>query len=82
MEEQTAVRHGNYKLVLNGRLEESAAKRADVFLADLSQDPGEQINLAEQLPDMTAELTEKALSWRRSIEDTWDRQFKQNYSLT
>lgn len=82
MEEQTAVRHGNYKLVLNGRLEESAAKRADVFLADLSQDPGEQINLAEQLPDMTAELTEKALSWRKSIEDTWDRQFKQNYSLT
>ena len=82
MEEQTAVRHGNYKLVLRGRLEEAAEQRADVFLADLSKDPGERVNLAEELPLLAAELTENALSWRKGVEETWDREFKQNYSLT
>ena len=82
MEEQTAVRHGDYKLVLNGRLEETEEKRADVFLADLAADPGERVNLAEDLPEVTAELTEKALNWRRGVERTWEERFARNYTLT
>ena len=82
LEEQTAVRAGNYKLVLDGRLEETAEKRADVFLADLSKDPGEWVNLAEELPELTAALTEKALKWREGIETTWETEFQKNYSLT
>ena len=35
MEDQTAVRRGKYKLVLNGRLTEGETPRAPVFLADL-----------------------------------------------
>ena len=82
MEEQTAVRHGDYKLVLNGRLEETEDKRADVFLADLGKDPGERVNLAEDLPEVTAALTEKALNWREGVERTWEEQFARNYTLT
>ena len=82
LEDQTAVRCGNYKLVLNGRTEESAAPRAPVFLADLSSDPGETRNLAETLPETCEELTRLALSWRGGIESTWEREFAQNYSTT
>lgn len=82
MEEQTAVRQGKYKLVLNGRLEESEGARAPVFLSDLEADPGEKTNLSEELPELCRELTDKAVSWREGIEETWDREFKKNYSLT
>ena len=82
MEEQTAVRQGDWKLVLHGRLEETEDERAPVFLSDLSIDPGETKNLAGDFPELTAELTEKALSWRETIEKTWDRDFAKNYSLT
>ena len=60
----------------------TAEKRADVFLADLSKDPGEWVNLAEELPELTAALTEKALKWREGIETTWETEFQKNYSLT
>ena len=83
MEDQTAVRKGKYKLVLNGRLEEGESPRAAVFLADLDKDPGEQHNLAGELPDLCAELTSAALAWRDGIEKTWKEQFETNYtSLT
>ena len=82
LEEQTAVRRGDYKLVLNGRLEENEAPRAPVFLADLRADPGEKHNLAEALPETCAELTQLALQWRAGIEETWAREFAENYSTT
>ncbi|MBR5410261.1 MAG: sulfatase-like hydrolase/transferase [Clostridia bacterium] len=82
MEGQTAVRRGDYKLVLNGRLEESEPPRAPVFLADLKTDPGEMRNLAEEMPDLCKELTDLALSWRAGIEETWAREFADNYSVT
>ena len=82
MEGQNAVRYGDYKLVLNGRLTEGEAPRAPVFLSDLSTDPGEKINLAEKLPEMRDQLTEAALEWRDGIEKTWEREFAKNYSLT
>ena len=82
MENQTAVRYGNYKLVLNGRLTESEGPRAPVFLSDLSTDPGEKKNLAEELPELCEKLKSAALKWRQGIEDTWEREFAKNYSLT
>ncbi|MBR6361572.1 MAG: sulfatase-like hydrolase/transferase [Clostridia bacterium] len=81
MEDQTAVRHGNYKLVLNGRTVESEAPRAEVFLSDLSTDPGEKNNLSEEMPELCRELKEKALSWREGIEDNWEKNFAANYTL-
>lgn len=79
MEGQTAVRSGNYKLVLNGRLVEEEEPKEPVFLADLSKDPGETVNLAEDMPELTKELTEKALHWRAGIEKTWEEKFAAAY---
>ncbi|MBQ6264606.1 MAG: sulfatase-like hydrolase/transferase [Clostridia bacterium] len=82
MEGQTAVRKGDYKLVLNGRVVESAEPRAEVFLSDLSVDPGEKINLADELPGVCEELKDAATKWRKKIEETWERDFAGNYALT
>lgn len=79
MEGQTAVRHGKYKLVLNGRLEELAQPRADVFLSDLEADPAEQNNLAHSMPELAQQLTQKALDWRKDVEANWDETFAKNY---
>ena len=64
------------------RLTENEPQRAEVFLANLAEDPGETTNLAETMPELTQELKEKALAWRAGIEKTWDEQFAKNYSLT
>lgn len=82
LEEQTAVRYGKYKLVINGRLVENEEKRADLFLSDLENDPREQDNLAEKMPELCEELKRAALKWREDIEQTWDTKFAKNYSLT
>ena len=80
MEDQTAVRRGDYKLVLNGRLEESEPPRAPVFLSDLRADPGERNNLADTMPELRDELTGLALQWREGIEETWRRDFADAYT--
>lgn len=83
MEGQTALRRGDYKLVLNGRLVEEETPKEPVFLVDLSEDPGETVNLAEKLPELTKALTEEALSWRAELEQHWEERFAAAYrSLT
>ena len=82
MENQNAVKYGNYKLVLNGRLTEGESPRAPVFLSDLSSDPGEKHNLSEEMPELCEKLTNAALDWRAQIEKTWEDKFAANYSLT
>ncbi len=82
MEGQTAVRRGDYKLVLNGQLAEDETPRAAVFLSNLKDDPGETENLADALPALTKELTEKAMQWRQGIEHTWESRFAKNYTIT
>ena len=82
MEMQTAIRQGNYKLVLDGQLIEGEPPQDPVFLSDLSADPSETTNLAEQYPELTAELKEKALSWRARLEENWDRKYAANYTRT
>ena len=70
------------KLVLNGRLVEEEEPREPVFLADLSKDPGETVNLASSMPELTEELTKEALAWREQLEAHWEERFAKNYSLT
>lgn len=82
MEGQTAVRQGKYKLVLNGALVEGEPAQDPVFLSDLEQDPGEQRNLKDQLPELTRELTEKATAWRAGIEREWKEKWSKNYAPT
>ena len=82
MEGQTAVRYGNYKLVINGRLTESEGVRAPLWLCDLSADPAEKHNLADEIPELCEKLKTAALKWREGIEERWDNEFANNYSLT
>lgn len=82
MEGQTACRKGKYKLVLNGQLVEFEKPIADAFLSDIEADPSEKHNLADEMPELCAEMTQKALEWRAGIEKTWDEKFAKNYSLT
>lgn len=79
MEGQTAVRRGRYKLVLNGQLVETEPPQEEVFLSDLWEDPGETVNLAGRMPELTQELTERALRWREGIEAHWEENFAQAY---
>lgn len=79
MEGQTAVRRGRYKLVLNGQLVETEPPQEAVFLSDLLEDPGETVDLAERMPELTRELTERALRWREGIEAHWEENFAQAY---
>ncbi len=79
MDGQTAVRYKNYKLVLNGYLAEGEKATERLFLSDLSKDPSEAINLAEELPELAAELKEKALRWREELEVNWEKNWADNY---
>ena len=66
--EQLAVREGNWKLVLNGR-EDGIGTTDGVHLADLSTDPSEKQNLAEQYPDIAGRLSDNVRAWDKEIED-------------
>lgn len=81
MEGQTACRKGKYKLVLNGQLVEYEEPIAKAFLSDLENDPAEKHNLADEMPELCKEMTEKALAWREGIEATWKQKFAKNYKL-
>ena len=73
MGRQTALRRGRWKLVLRGQLVEGAPPEDDVHLADMATDMGERVNLAARRPDLTADLTAAAESWRAAIEARWQR---------
>jgi arylsulfatase A-like enzyme len=71
MDKQTALRKGNYKLVLNGVLVEEGPCKDDVFLANLAEDPGEKSNLAAEFPRLAGELRAEAEEWRAALEKHW-----------
>jgi arylsulfatase A-like enzyme len=73
---QTAVRHGQWKLVLHGQLVEGALPADDVHLANLNQDIGEEDNVTDDEPVVTAELTVLAESWRQQIEARWQQEYE------
>lgn len=74
MNQQTAIRRGRWKLVLNGQLVEGAPPEDAAHLADLDSDMGERRNLAQEYPAVVTELTMAAEHWRAGIEERWQRQ--------
>ena len=72
---QTALRQGDYKLVLNGQLVEGEPPQDAVFLSNLRNDPTESQNLAESMPELTAQMTETATRWRERLETHWEANF-------
>src|SRR5690606_11126797 len=72
MNDQTAIRQGPWKLVLNGQLVEGAPPEDAVHLANLDDDMAEAHNLAEQEPEVTAALRKAALDWRSELETHWE----------
>lgn len=69
--EQTAVRRGQWKLVLRGQLVEEEVAQDEVFLSNLAVDPGETTNLAEAHPQVVAELRLALETWKAEIERRW-----------
>jgi len=76
MQDQTAVRKGPWKLVLNGRLVEGAPPEDSVHLSNLDDDMGERINLKDVRQDICRRLQKEALAWRRTIEERWENYWK------
>ncbi len=76
MGQQTAVRRGDWKLVLHGQLVEGAPPEDDVFLTNLAADPGERDNHAPRRPEIVAELRAAAETWRQGIERRWEREWQ------
>ena len=77
MGKQTAVRRGNWKLVLNGQLVEGAPPEDDVFLSDLAADMGERTNLSSDRPELAAELKAAAEEWRADMEKLWEERWQE-----
>jgi arylsulfatase A-like enzyme len=71
---QTAVRRGRWKLVLNGQLIQDEPQPDPVFLADVVADMAESRNLADEQPELVAELRDAAERWRQGIEERWERE--------
>jgi arylsulfatase A-like enzyme len=67
---QLAVRQGKWKLVLNGKLDFHRTQPDAVHLSDLEADPGERTNLADQYPELVAELTDAVNAWWAEIQAT------------
>ena len=60
------VRHGNWKLVLNGQLVEGEPPQDRVHLANLDEDMGETANLKDEFPHITAHLHKEAEALARA----------------
>ncbi len=69
--DQTAVRQGDWKLVLNGQLVEGAPPQDAVHLANLADDPGERANLKDDQPAVCERLVAAATAWREQIDREW-----------
>ncbi|MCL2884139.1 MAG: sulfatase-like hydrolase/transferase [Oscillospiraceae bacterium] len=82
MGKQTAVRSGDYKLVLHGQLLETEPAPDEIWLSNLREDPGETRNVAEEMPELTATLKTAAEEWRAGIENAWETTWRFNYENT
>ena len=54
---------------------EGAPPEDEVHLSHLEQDMAEGVNLKDTHPDVVAELTQAAMSWRETIEQRWEAEF-------
>lgn len=64
---QLAVRKGNWKLVLNGKLDFDIVSPAPVHLSNLEEDPGERNNVVEQYPEIAEDMMAQLQQWYDSI---------------
>ena len=58
-QQQRAMRHGNWKLMVDG---------GNVFLFDLGKDPGERNDLAATSRALVADLRERIVSWEKDVD--------------
>ncbi|MGG3280351.1 sulfatase-like hydrolase/transferase [Paenibacillus solani] len=65
---QLAVREGNWKLVLNGKLDFERIVPDEVHLSDLLMDPGERTNLAEHYPEIVERLSRDVRDWYEEVQ--------------
>jgi arylsulfatase A-like enzyme len=61
--EQLAVRKGDWKLVIHGKLDFSRKAADPIHLSNLAVDPGECNNVAGEHPEVVKELTEAVRAW-------------------
>ncbi|MBW8351378.1 sulfatase-like hydrolase/transferase [Bacillus sp. IITD106] len=64
---QLAIRKGNWKLVLDGKLDFSRKQADTVHLSNLDHDPGERENLSEKHPEIVKELKENIEKWKKEL---------------
>nr|WP_144920590.1 sulfatase-like hydrolase/transferase [Paenibacillus bovis] len=60
---QLAVRKGDWKLVLDGKLDFQRKQADPIHLANLKNDPGERVNVADRYPKLTEELKQEVQEW-------------------
>ncbi|MGC6585770.1 sulfatase-like hydrolase/transferase [Paenibacillus sp. Dod16] len=65
---QLAVREGDWKLVLNGKLDFDRVVSDQVHLSDLSRDPGERTNLADRYPEIVERLSRDVRDWYEEVQ--------------
>jgi arylsulfatase A-like enzyme len=82
MDNQTAIRRGPWKLVLNGQRVEGAPAEDAIHLSNVDEDMAESTNLAPTHPDLTRALTHEAETWRDQLESRWLREFQPAYQGT
>ena len=75
MQDQTAVRRGDWKLVINGQTVEEESCGNPLHLTNIVNDFSEKINLANDNPELCAELKESAEKWRKKIEKRWAEEY-------
>ncbi len=73
--DQLAMRCGEWKLVLNGRLVEGAPPEDAVHLSKIDEDMSENRNLKDAQTHLVAEFTHAVKSWHAGIEERWEREF-------
>lgn len=65
---QLAVREGDWKQVLNGKLDFDRVVPDQVHLSDLSRDPGERTNLADRYPEIVERLGRDVRDWYKEVQ--------------
>lgn len=65
---QLAVREGDWKLMLNGKLDFDRVVPDQVHLSDLSKDPGERSNLADRYPEIVERLSGDVRAWYEEVQ--------------
>lgn len=75
MEQQTAIRQGRVQAGPAGPACGDRAAPGPGLSLRSDEDPGETRNLASAMPELTEELTARALQWRSELEAYWKEHF-------